>query len=182
MFVRYSLEARAARLFNAVITVPTMFPNKSINRTVNRPGFSPSGYFKCCAQRDRMKSLLLAVLLAAPSAALAQTQMELTDSACAKYRQADAALNASYGQILAEHKKEAAFVAKFKEAQRAWVKFRDAHISSVFPAENAQAEYGSSFPMCSCAEAASLTSQRVEQLKQWLAADNEGDVCAGSKR
>ncbi len=159
-----------------------MFPNKSINRTVNRPGFSPSGYFKCCAQRDRMKSLLLAVLLAAPSAALAQTQMELTDSACAKYRQADAALNASYGQILAEHKKEAAFVAKFKEAQRAWVKFRDAHISSVFPAENAQAEYGSSFPMCSCAEAASLTSQRVEQLKQWLAADNEGDVCAGSKR
>lgn len=43
-----------------------------------------------------MKSLLLAVLLAAPGATLAQTQMELTDDACAEYKQVDAALNASY--------------------------------------------------------------------------------------
>ena len=43
-------------------------------------------------------------------------------SACAEYKQADAGLNSVYRQVLAKHEDDQRFIAKFKEAQRAWLK------------------------------------------------------------
>lgn len=126
-----------------------------------------------------LKHLLLAMSLMT-GAAYAQTQMELAGDACSEYKQADADLNSVYGEVLAKHKKDTAFAAKLKEAQRAWIKFRDAHLESIYPAANKQQEYGSAFPMCNCGELAEITKKRTAQLKQWLTAE-EGDVCNGSR-
>ena len=125
-------------------------------------------------------SLAFTLLLAVSYPALAQTQQEMTADACAEYKHADARLNAIYRQILTKHKKDLQFIAKFKKAQRAWLKFRDAHLEAIFPAPNKQEEYGSNFSMCACSEMVMLANQRIAQLQQWLA-DNEGDVCAGSR-
>ena len=127
------------------------------------------------------RALFLALALScAPS--FAQTQAELTQSSCDKLKDADKNLNATYQQVLKEYAKDKAFISKLKEAQRAWVKYRDAHLSSVWPEQDKQAMYGSSYPMCSCEEALTLTTERVAHLKEWLAPDNEGNVCAGSKK
>jgi uncharacterized protein YecT (DUF1311 family) len=126
------------------------------------------------------RSFAFTLFLTVSSAASAQTQIEMTTDACVEYKQADAGLNSVYRQVLAKHEDDQRFIAKFKEAQRAWLKFRDAHLESVFSAQDKQGEYGSSFSMCRCSEVVILTNQRIAQMKQWLA-DNEGDVCAGSR-
>jgi uncharacterized protein YecT (DUF1311 family) len=115
----------------------------------------------------------------APCAA-AQTQAEMTGDACAQYKKADQALNATYSKVLKDHAKDAQFVAKLKQAQRAWIAFRDAHLAARFPKADKQAEYGSSYPMCRCAVLAELTAQREKELKLWADGIPEGDVCNGS--
>lgn len=109
-----------------------------------------------------------------------QTQLEMNTDACAEYKKADEKINTLYQQVLREHKDDPLFTARFKEAQRAWLKFRDAELSAIYPAADKQREYGSVYPMCSCLEQTSLVNQRIEQLSGWLAAE-EGDVCRGSR-
>lgn len=112
----------------------------------------------------------------------AQTQAELNQDACAKYKKADAEMNAAYRQVLNQYKSETVFVAKFKTAQRAWIAFRDAHLESLYPEPNKLQAYGSVNSMCRCSVLAELTVERTKQLKQWLNGAEEGDVCAGSVR
>ncbi|HXU35575.1 MAG TPA: lysozyme inhibitor LprI family protein [Blastocatellia bacterium] len=110
----------------------------------------------------------------------AQTQAEMNDAACAKYKKADAEMNAVYQQVLNKYKSETAFVAKFKTAQRAWIAFRDAHLESLYPDPNKMQAYGSVNPVCRCGVLTELTAERTKQLKQWLNGAEEGDVCSGS--
>jgi uncharacterized protein YecT (DUF1311 family) len=119
-------------------------------------------------------------LLLAVCNAQAQTQAEMNDSACAKYKKADAEMNAVYRQVLNKYKSETAFVAKFKTAQRSWVAFRDAHLESLYPEPNKLQAYGSVNPVCRCRVLTELTADRTKQLKQWLNGAEEGDVCSGS--
>lgn len=122
------------------------------------------------------------VMLLAICHSPAQTQTEMNEDACAKYKKADAEMNAVYRQVLDKYKSETAFVAKFKTAQRAWIAFRDAHLESVYPEPNKLQAYGSVNPMCRCAVLAELTAERTKQLKLWLSGAEEGDVCSGSVR
>lgn len=110
----------------------------------------------------------------------AQTQAEMNDGACAKYKKADAEMNAVYLQVLNKYKSQTAFVSKFKAAQRAWVAFRDAHLESLYPEPNKLQAYGSVNPVCRCGVLTELTAERTKQLKQWLNGAEEGDVCSGS--
>ncbi len=126
----------------------------------------------------RFVVIFIGVMLA--MSASAQTQLELNDSACAEHQKADAQLNETYQAILSKKSDDLVFLAALKKAQRAWVVFRDAEIEAVYPEEDKQAQYGSVYPMCNCSVAATLTQQRVEQLKTWLTAE-EGDACNGSK-
>lgn len=127
-----------------------------------------------------MLKYFLLVMSLMTGVAYAQTQVELSGDACSEYKQAEAELNSVYREVLATHKRDRAFEKKLKEAQLAWIKFRDAHLESIFPAANKQQEYGSAFQMCYCGELAEITYKRIAQLKQWLAAE-EGDVCNGSR-
>ena len=110
----------------------------------------------------------------------AQTQADLNDDACATYQKADKKLNAVYQQVLKQHQDDANFTTRLRKAQRAWLAFRDAEMEAIYPAANKQAEYGSIYPMCNCLEQTALINQRIEQLSDWLDAE-EGDVCRGSR-
>ena len=123
--------------------------------------------------------VLFAVLCASPPA-MAQTQSQLNDDACTAYKQADKKLNLVYQQVIARHKGDAVFITKFKNAQRAWLAFRDAELDAIYPAPDKQVEYGSIYSMCHCTEQAALVDQRIQQLSAWLK-PKEGDVCGGSR-
>jgi uncharacterized protein YecT (DUF1311 family) len=116
--------------------------------------------------------------LPASGSAVAQTQMQLNQEACDKYKQADAEMNSMYRRITQEYRGDAAFIAALKKAQLAWIRYRDADLESIFPGDRGQ--YGSINPMCRCMHLAETTKERTRILKQWVEGIEEGDVCAGS--
>jgi uncharacterized protein YecT (DUF1311 family) len=128
----------------------------------------------------RLPVLALSAVACFPFAANAQTQAAMAQDACAQYKKADQALNATYAKVLKDYAKVPQFLAKLKQAQRAWIAFRDAHLAARFPKADKQAEYGSSYPLCRCAVLTGLTEQREKELKTWSDGIPEGDVCNGS--
>lgn len=113
----------------------------------------------------------------------AETQLELNACASGMYKEEDARLNRVYEEILKKFKDDPVFIKKFREAQRAWLKFRDAQFEAMFPQildSRGQYNYGSVFPMCAGLYKAKLTHSRVEELQLWLDGTEEGDVCSGS--
>ena len=112
--------------------------------------------------------------------AVGQTQTDMTNSACGRFKKADLEMNRVYRQIMSKESGDTAFVTSLREAQRAWVRFRDAHIKSVYPDPDPRA-YGSANSMCRCGILEQLTVQRSSELRQrWIDGTEEGDVCTGS--
>ncbi len=95
----------------------------------------------------------------------------------------DKKLNAVYNSIIAQYKDDTLFISRLKDAQRAWIKYRDAHIEARFPTVkkgNQYSEYGSIYPQCACMELTELTEERIRILEKWIKGTIEGDVCGGS--
>ena len=113
--------------------------------------------------------------------AAAQSQTEMNQEACGKYKKADVELNKIYQQILRDYASYKNFIQRMRSAQRAWMAFRDAHVNSIYPDPSPQA-YGSVNPMCRCAILERLTNDRIAMLSEWTDGAPEGDVCAGSKK
>jgi len=107
----------------------------------------------------------------------AQTQLALNDCAADQYAKADDELNAVYKQLIAKHKSDAVFVKKLRFAQESWLKFRDAHLASLYYQEGIPGVYGSVHPMCKSEVLTALTVERTKVLKEMLN-PVEGDVCA----
>jgi uncharacterized protein YecT (DUF1311 family) len=116
--------------------------------------------------------------VAAASFANGQTQQELNDKACSDYKQADREMNQAYQTILRDYAKDRAFIAALRKAQLAWIRYRDAHLNSIFPGDRSQ--YGSINTMCRCNDLAEITKERTQVLNRWVEGIEEGDVCAGS--
>jgi uncharacterized protein YecT (DUF1311 family) len=76
----------------------------------------------------------MAPTTAATDQLFAQTQFAVNEEACNRFKKADAELNRVYQQILASKATDADFLKAFRQAQRAWISFRDAHVRSIFPA------------------------------------------------
>jgi uncharacterized protein YecT (DUF1311 family) len=110
----------------------------------------------------------------------AQTQLESNACAEAEYKSADQELNRVYQAILKKYKDDAKFIAKFREAQRAWLKYRDAELEAKFPHAAEGGYYGSIFPLCDAQFRAELTRERIARLRVWLDGAEEGDACSGS--
>jgi uncharacterized protein YecT (DUF1311 family) len=106
----------------------------------------------------------------------ADTQAAMNACAVEEYKAADAELNEAYQKALFKYAKAPSRTAALKKAQRAWLEFRDAHVESMFPAENRRV-VASVSRMCIELELAKLTRQRVEQLKSLLQR-REGEACA----
>lgn len=113
----------------------------------------------------------------------AETQLALNDCAAKMHQEEDDELNRIYQEILKKYKADSVFIKKFRQAQQAWIKFRDAQFDAMFPQildTRGQYNYGSVFPMCASLYKAKLTHLRVEELRLWLDGIEEGDACSGS--
>jgi uncharacterized protein YecT (DUF1311 family) len=108
----------------------------------------------------------------------AQTQIQLNKEACDEYKKTDTEMNDVYRRINRDYRQHADFIAALKKAQLAWIRYRDAHLESIFPGDPSQ--YGSISMMCRCANLAEITKERTHALKRWVDGVEEGDVCAGS--
>ena len=109
-----------------------------------------------------------------------QTQLQMNEGACAEYKQADKEMNRIYLKIVSDYRGKLAFIKALKKAQLAWLRYRDAHVESIFPGDASQ--YGSVSTMCRCGSLAEITKERTQTLNRWLEGAEEGDVCAGSVR
>ncbi|MBS4050058.1 MAG: DUF1311 domain-containing protein [Methylomonas sp.] len=139
--------------------------------------------------RTSPQPLFLALMLAASPAtanAAQQTcldnagnQQEINQCSGMENQAADRELNNVYQAVLLQHGGDKAFIDHLKQAQRAWLKWRDAELLAIYP-EREPGYYGSGFNACWNRQAASLTRERTRQLQKWLDGVEEGDVCAGS--
>lgn len=100
---------------------------------------------------------------------------DLNTCFCSDANKADAELNKTYKAILEKYKADAEAIKRIKNAQRAWLQFRDAHIESIYPQEGLSS-FGSVITMCLCSAQTNIIQQRVTQLKEILN-PIEGDVC-----
>ena len=113
-----------------------------------------------------------------PCFAKATTQAGITACAGQAFDKSDAELNVVYQQLLKKHAGHKNFIKKLKLAQEAWLKFRDAHIESLYPnpeEDHLRAE-GTVYPMCKAMEMTRLTVKRTKTLKRMLN-PKEGDAC-----
>ena len=108
----------------------------------------------------------------------AQTQDKLNSSAKVDYAKADADLNAVYKKILQNYKSDTVFIKNTKEAQRQWLKFRDAQVRMKY----SSSDNGSILPMCCFYYLKELTQARTKELSLWLEGVEEGDACSGTIR
>jgi uncharacterized protein YecT (DUF1311 family) len=110
------------------------------------------------------KIILVTIFCLSAPFCFGQTQSDLDDSAAGDYQKADQELNAVYHQILKEYRSDTAFIKNFKNAQRAWILFRDVEMKAVYP-DRPEGYYGSVQPMCWFMEITGLTQERTLKLK-----------------
>ena len=96
---------------------------------------------------------------------------QATDAAHA----ADALLNKSYGKALSVYADDPVFVAAFRRAEIAWLKFRDALVTFA-----AALSHGSD-SVCAQRSLERVTRERVREIGEWLH-PHEEDLCQGSYR
>ena len=106
----------------------------------------------------------------------AMTQRALNECGGKELHNADAELNRVYSALLQKLKDDPIATDTLKQAQVAWVAYRDAQMKALHPYREQE---GSVSPMCWCLEMANLTVERTEILKEMLN-PSEGDVCSYS--
>jgi uncharacterized protein YecT (DUF1311 family) len=108
-----------------------------------------------------------------PSCLDARTQTDMNVCAGRAFQKQDSLLNQVYPRVIARLGTDTARVRLLREAQRLWVRFRDAECGFV----GAEVQGGSMQPMMERYCLASATQQRVEQLRQALPeADQKADA------
>lgn len=108
-----------------------------------------------------------------------QSQSEMNTEAARVYQKADKELNGVYQKVLADYKKDPAFIKNLKAAQKLWIQFRDAEMKAKYP-DREKGYYGSSQPMCWYIHLTELTQERTKKLKVWLTGIKDGDECSGT--
>lgn len=98
--------------------------------------------------------------------AQAQTQIEMNDCAAKESRAADQKLNKLYAELAAKLEPER--LAKLKEAERAWIKFRDADCDF----QSSLYKGGSIYPMIYNGCLTDNINHRLKQLEQMLKDEN----------
>ncbi|HHC74499.1 MAG TPA: DUF1311 domain-containing protein [Thiothrix sp.] len=112
-------------------------------------------------------------LLSTPALALKcnpeGTQMEMNQCAADDFAKADQALNDAYQALRKKYKDNKPYLKQLKQAQRAWIKFRDAELAAMFACDDEMRMcWGSMYPLLHLYEKETLTENRTKQLKLYL--------------
>ncbi len=117
--------------------------------------------------------LLVAGVFALP--ARGQTQAQMNIDSKAQLDDADAALNKVYKELMAASAEDEGFCSDLKEAQRAWLKFVEYHMKTLFPlkeGESPRVVYGSIYPTSFAEAKTELIEARTAQLQAMLEHEN----------
>ena len=106
---------------------------------------------------------LITISVFASSICFAQSQMEMNQQAYADYSKADAEMAKTYKEVqkITTNAKEKKLLL---DAQRAWIKFKEAHCKSIIAVH----EGGSIQPLIYSTCLLQLTEERTKQLKEYL--------------
>ena len=126
-----------------------------------------------------MKTVIISMLfLITTLSTYCQTQTGLNNKSKGTYEKSDKELNQVYQKIIQIYKSDTIFLKTMQEAQRQWVKFRDAQLKMKYPPYPNSNE--SVLSMCRYYYLEELTKDRIKDLKEWIDGVEEGDVCSGS--
>jgi uncharacterized protein YecT (DUF1311 family) len=96
------------------------------------------------------------------------TQKDMHVCASDEAARVDTELNDVYRELLSKATSPPEAIPKIRDAERAWIAYRDAYIAAMYPAKDKLAEYGSIYPMEVDLLYAKLTRQHVTALKELL--------------
>jgi len=103
--------------------------------------------------------------------ASAQTMVEIREAVGDELSKADAKLNRVYQKVLKENADNPDFCSDLREAQRAWLKYAEYHLKTLFPVgpgENASVLYGTMYPVDLGEAKIALTVKRTTELEALL--------------
>jgi len=103
-------------------------------------------------------------------------QSEMNHCADQDAKAADAELNRVYQDLISKTKGDANATKKLRDAQRAWIAFRDAQLDALYPAQDKQREYGTIYPMCYAIVLTAMTKERTVQLRRMLQDKDPCDI------
>lgn len=126
-------------------------------------------FFKCLLGVGLLVSS--GMVTADPGCDNASTQLALTECSAQVYQSADDELNEAYQGLVRKLEASPATLEKLRDAQRAWISFRDAECTL----ESSGVEGGSAQPMVRNGCLATLTKQRTERLREHAHCE-EGDL------
>jgi|KBSSwiStaDraftv2_1062776.scaffolds.fasta_scaffold203325_4 uncharacterized protein YecT (DUF1311 family) len=98
------------------------------------------------------------------------TTLEMAACARDAFEESDRRLNATYHELIGKEATNTVFVKKLREAQTAWIKFRDAELAATFACEEANHSlcWGSMYPLDFLALKKRLTDERESRLREML--------------
>jgi uncharacterized protein YecT (DUF1311 family) len=101
----------------------------------------------------------------------AQSQLEMNAAAEADLAAAHAKLNSLYKKVLSTNADDKQFCSDLKEAQRAWLKYMEFHVKTLFPlkeGEDPRFKSGSIYPMELATEQTEMIEARCKELSEML--------------
>lgn len=118
--------------------------------------------------------LLLALILTNLQAEIkcnkSGTQMEMNQCAYEDFKNADKVLNMSYNELRSLERENKPYLNKLKASQKAWLKFRDAEIETIFACDSDDMKlcWGSMYPLLYNVEMQKLTETRTKTLVSYI--------------
>jgi len=103
----------------------------------------------------------------------AGSQSEIESCAAKDYKTSDSELNNVYQSVVKKYENHPAVIKRLREAQRAWLSYRDAQIAFLYGTGTGG---GSDIEMCRYMRLTRLTEDRIKALKELLHPER-GDVC-----
>lgn len=110
------------------------------------------------------------------------TQTEMNQCSYEDFKKADATLNKKYKELRALRNGDTPYLNKLKTSQKAWLKFRDAEVKTIFACKTNDMKscWGSMYPLLYNIEMQTLTEQRSKTLgtyiKDYLAQNSDFEV------
>ncbi|MFN6017019.1 MAG: lysozyme inhibitor LprI family protein [Verrucomicrobiota bacterium] len=101
----------------------------------------------------------------------AQSQAEMNATAEADLAAAHAKLNSLYKKVLSTNADDKQFCSDLKEAQRAWLKYMEFHVKTLFPVkegEDPRSMYGSMYSLDVATEQTEMIEARCKELSEML--------------